>query len=85
MTNGVPTPCYITDEALLRRNLEILKNVSDRCGCKIILAQKAFSMYCTYPLIRRYLCGTTASGLYEARLGYEEMGGEVHVLSLIHI
>ena len=61
MTNGVPTPCYITDEELLRRNLEILKNVSDRCGCKIILAQKAFSMYCTYPLIRQYLCGTTAS------------------------
>ena len=56
MTNGIPTPCYITDEALLRRNLEILKNVSDRCGCKIILAQKAFSMYCTYPLIRQYLC-----------------------------
>lgn len=81
MTNGVPTPCYITDEALLRRNLEILKSVSDRCGCKIILAQKAFSMYCTYPLIRQYLCGTTASGLYEARLGYEEMGGEVHVFN----
>lgn len=81
MIKGVPTPCYITDEALLRKNLELLKNVSDRCGCKIILAQKAFSMYCTYPLIRQYLCGTTASGLYEARLGAEEMGGEVHVFN----
>lgn len=81
MINSVPTPCYITDESLLRKNLEILKGVSDRCGCKIILAQKAFSMYCTYPLISQYLCGTTASGLYEARLGAEEMGGEVHVFN----
>ncbi len=81
MINGVPTPCYITDETLLRKNLEILKSVSDRCGCKIILAQKAFSMYCTYPLICQYLSGTTASGLYEARLGAEEMGGEVHIFN----
>ena len=48
-------------------------------GCKILLAQKAFSMYRCYPLIRQYLAGSTASGLYEARLGREEFGGEVHV------
>lgn len=78
---ALPTPCYVTDEGLLRKNLEVLKSVSDRTGCKILLAQKAFSMYRTYPLIGKYLCGTTASGLYEARLGREEFGGEVHVFN----
>lgn len=78
---NLPTPCYITDEALLIKNLEILKNVQNRTGCKILLAQKAFSMYSVYPLIKKYLAGTTASGIYEARLGYEEMGGEVHIFN----
>lgn len=77
----VPTPAYIIDEAKLVNNLEILKSVQDRTGCKVLLAQKAFSMYATYPLISQYLAGTTASGLYEARLGREEFGGEVHVFA----
>ncbi|MBD5139139.1 MAG: carboxynorspermidine decarboxylase [Ruminococcus sp.] len=78
----LPTPCYVVDEALLKKNLEILKSVQDRTGCKILLAQKAFSMYSTYPLIGKYLAGTTASGLFEARLGREEMPDrEVHVYS----
>lgn len=78
----LPTPCYVVDEALLKKNLEILKNVQDRTGCRILLAQKAFSMYSTYPLIGNYLAGTTASGLFEARLGREEMPDrEVHVYS----
>lgn len=77
----INTPCYIIDERLLIKNLEILKNVADRAGCKILLAQKAFSMFSVYPLIGRYLSGTAASGLYEARLGAEEMGGETHVFS----
>ncbi len=76
----LPTPCYVTDERLLVKNLEILKFVQDRTGCKILLAQKAFSMYSTYPLISKYLAGTTASGLFEAKLGKEEMPeGETHV------
>ena len=76
----LPTPCYVTDERLLVKNLEILKSVQDRTGCKILLAQKAFSMYSTYPLISNYLSGTTASGLFEAKLGKEEMPeGETHV------
>lgn len=79
--NELPTPCYVVDEALLIRNLEILRGVMDRTGCKIVLAQKAFSMYKMYPLIGEYLTGTTASGLYEARLGYEEMGKENHVFA----
>lgn len=78
----LPTPCYVVDEALLKKNLEILKSVQDRTSCKILLAQKAFSMYSTYPLIGEYLAGTTASGLFEARLGREEMPDrEVHVYS----
>ncbi len=79
--SDIRTPYYVTDESLLIRNLEILKSVAERTDCKILLAQKAFSMYAVYPLIGKYLAGTTASGLYEAKLGYEEMGGEVHVYS----
>ena len=66
---NIPTPAYIVDERLLKKNLEILKYVSDQTGCKILLAQKAFSMYATYPLIGKYLQGTTASSLFEAKLG----------------
>ena len=77
----VPTPAYVIDEAKLVNNLEILKSVQEQTGCKVLLAQKAFSMYATYPLISQYLAGTTASGLYEAKLGREEFGGEVHVFA----
>ena len=79
--DNVPTPCYIVDESALIRNLEILKGVRERTGAKILLAQKAFSCYHLYPLIGEYLDGTACSGLYEARLGYEEMGMENHVFS----
>lgn len=79
--HAVPTPCYVVDETLLRRNLEILQSVSKRTGCKILLAQKAFSMFSFYPLVGEYLDGTTASGLFEAKLGKEEMGKETHVFS----
>lgn len=67
------TPCYVIDMDRLKENLEILKGVSDRTGCRILLAQKAFSAYRTYPLIGSYLAGATASGLYEAKLCKEEM------------
>ena len=77
----VPTPCYVVDETLLRHNLSILKGVADRTGAKILLAQKAFSMYPLYPLISEYLSGSAASGIHEARLGAEEMGKETHVFS----
>ena len=75
------TPYFLVDETLIRRNLEILKDVQERAGCNILLAQKAFSMFACYPLISEYLSGTTASGLYEARLGREHFHGEVHVYS----
>ena len=76
-----PTPSYIVDEARLTHNLSVLAQVKRETGCRILLAQKAFSMFRFYPLIRVYLDGSTASGLFEARLGKEEMGGETHVFS----
>ncbi len=76
--NQIPTPCYVIDEGKLRSNLEILKSVQDRTGCKILLALKGFSMWSTFPLIREYLVGTTCSSVNEARLGKEEFGREVH-------
>jgi carboxynorspermidine decarboxylase len=75
---GVNTPCYIVDEALLEKNLRILREVRERTGCKVLLALKAFSMRSTFPFIRRYLDGVCASGLFEARLGREEFQKEVH-------
>ena len=79
---ALQTPVYVVDELALRRNLEILSGVQRRTGCHILLAQKAFSLFYAYPLIGHYLAGTTASGLFEARLAHEEMPGrENHVYS----
>ncbi|MCD8201353.1 MAG: carboxynorspermidine decarboxylase [Clostridia bacterium] len=77
----LPTPVYIVDEDRLRKNLETLAGVERRTGCKVLLAQKAFSCYAFYPLISEYLAGTTASGLYEAKLAAECFTGENHVFS----
>lgn len=80
LTSDLPTPCYILDESRLMENAKILKKIQDRTGCKILLAQKAFSNYDLYPVISPYLAGTEASGLFEARLGAEEMPDkECHV------
>ena len=79
--NFIRTPYFLVDERRLLHNLEILQQLSVETGCRVLLAQKAFSMYNAYPLMRKYLAGTTASGLYEARLGKEEFGGETHVFS----
>ncbi len=79
--NSLPSPCYIVDERLLKKNLELLDYVQQRTGCKILLAQKGFSMYSVFPLVGKYLKGVTSSSLFEARLGFEEMGKEVHVFA----
>lgn len=81
LLSQVETPSYIIDEGKLIENLKVLQRVQQEAGCKILLAQKAFSNFCLYPLIGQYLAGTTASGLYEARLGKEEMGKENHVFA----
>ncbi|MCO7127568.1 carboxynorspermidine decarboxylase [Sporolactobacillus shoreicorticis] len=79
--SAAPSPSYVVDERLLVKNLKILKQLQDRTGCKVLLAQKAFSMYAFYPLIGHYLSGVASSSLYEARLGREEMDKEVHIYS----
>lgn len=79
--DSINTPAYVIDEKKIKENLEILDRVQSETGCKILLAQKAFSAFCMYPLIGKYLAGTTASGLYEAKLGFEEMGKENHIFS----
>jgi len=79
--DSIRTPCYITDARLLKKNTTLLRQIQKKTDCKILLAQKAFSMFATYPLIRDDLAGVTASGLYEAKLGRETFGKEVHVFS----
>lgn len=79
--NELPTPCYVIDENVIEENCKVLADVMKKTGCHVLLAQKAFSNYALYPLIGKYLSGTTASGLYEARLGREEMGRENHVFA----
>ena len=75
------TPCYLIDEAAILGNLQILQRVGKESGARVLLAQKAFSMFRLYPLMARYLQGTTASGLNEARLGHDHFGGETHIFS----
>lgn len=82
---AVPSPCYVVDERLLTKNLELLGSVQERTGAKILLAQKGFSMFAEYPLVGKYLAGVTSSSLFEARLGYEKMGKEVHVYAPAYV
>ncbi|MFO7558937.1 MAG: carboxynorspermidine decarboxylase [Desulfobacterales bacterium] len=74
----VPSPCFVVDESALKRNLNILKKVQESSGCSILLALKGFAMFRTFPLLRKTLKGICASSPHEARLGFEEFGGEVH-------
>ncbi len=74
----IETPCFVTDLGALERNLRIMADVQARGGCTIILALKGFAQWATFPLVRQYLRGATASSVAEARLAREEMGGEVH-------
>ncbi len=78
---AVPSPCYVVDEARLRRNLETLAGVRARTGANVLLALKGFAMFRTFPLVREYLQGACASGIDEARLGREELGGTVHTFA----
>lgn len=77
----LPSPCFVVDEVAVERNLQILADVQARSGAKVLAALKAFSMWSLAPLTAKYLSGTCASGLNEARLGFEEYGGEVHVFA----
>lgn len=83
--NTLPTPSYIVDERLLTKNLETLNSIQQRTGCRILLALKGFSMFSIFPIAGKYLKGVTASSLFEARLGYEEMGKEVHIYAPAYV
>lgn len=74
----IPAPCYVIEEELLRKNLTLIKDVSERAGVEIILAFKGFSMWSTFPIVREYVSGATASSLNEARLCFEEMKTKAH-------
>lgn len=79
MMESVETPAYVVDKRLLRKNLELLKYVQDKTGCRILLALKGFSMFSVFPLVGEYLAGITSSSLNEAKLGADYMGKEVHI------
>lgn len=83
--SDIETPCYVVDKVLLQKNLEILRSIQESTDAKIIMALKCFSMFSVFPLIKQYLSGIEASSLDEARLGFEEFGGEVHVFSPAYI
>lgn len=77
----IPSPCFVCDEAKLEQNLQLMQYVQQQAGVDIILALKGFSMWSTFGLVKQYLKGATSSGVWEARLAREEMGGDVHVFS----
>ena len=78
---AMKTPCYLIEERLLRRNLSLIRSVAERAGVEIILAFKAYALWRTFPVFREYISSTTASSLWEARLGYEEFGARTHTFS----
>ena len=80
--NLINTPYYLVDEKKLLRNLKIIRRVRAVSGAKSVLALKCFSTWCVFPLMREYMDGTTSSSLFEARLGYEKFGKEVHAYSV---
>ena len=84
VTGKVESPCFLVSEDLLKRNLEILDDVRNRTGAKILLALKAFAMHSTFPMVSRYLDGVCASGPIEAQLGYEKFGKEVHTFAVAY-
>src|SRR3989338_1734529 len=79
----IKTPYYIADEALLLKNLEKIKYLLEKSGAKSVLALKAFSMWSVFPLMSKYMDGTTSSAIYEARLGAEKFGGETQAYSVV--
>ena len=79
--NMIPSPCYVMEEELLRRNLSLIKSVKERAGVNVILAFKAFAMWKAFPIVREYIPYSTASSKFEARLAFEEMGSRAHTYS----
>ncbi len=80
----IPSPSYVLEEKQLRKNLELISNIQKKAGIEIILAFKGFAMWSTFPMVRKYLSGATASSLYEARLCFEEMKTRAHVYAPVY-
>ncbi|MCB0582211.1 MAG: carboxynorspermidine decarboxylase, partial [Phaeodactylibacter sp.] len=81
----IPSPAFVLDEKLLRRNLELIRSVQERAGVSIILALKGFAMWKVFPMVGEYLKGATASSLHEARLIFEEMGVRAHTYAPAYV
>ena len=81
----VPSPCYVMEEALLRRNLTLISRVARESGVEIILAFKAFALWKSFPIFREYINSVTASSIHEARLAYEEFGSRAHAFSPAYV
>ena len=81
LINKVPSPCYVMEEALLRRNLALISRVAREAGVEIILAFKAFALWKSFPIFREYINSVTASSIHEARLAFEEFGSRAHAFS----
>lgn len=79
--NDIPSPCYVLEEELFRRNLSLIQSVKERAGVNIILAFKAFALWKAFPIVREYIPYSTASSIYEAQLALEEMGNPAHTFS----
>ena len=79
--NKVPNPAFIVHTDLLKANGQILRNIREKTGAKILLAQKGFSCFSTYPILREFLDGTSSSGINEALLAKEHFGKEIHIYS----
>ena len=82
--NKIPSPCYIIDEDRFRKNLSLIKHVSDESGAEIILAFKGFAMWGVFPIMREYISGAAASSVDEARLSFEEIGSPAHTYSPVY-
>lgn len=82
--DGLKRPAYILEESRLRRNLQLISGVTKSANVEIILAFKAYALWKTFPIFREYISATTASSLYEARLGKEEFGSATHVFTSIY-
>ena len=81
MLSQIPSPCYVLEEARLRRNLQLIRSVKEAAGVNIILAFKAYALWKSFPIIREYIPCSTASSIHEARLAFEEMGSPAHTYS----
>jgi carboxynorspermidine decarboxylase len=82
--NKIASPCFVIDEERLRKNLHLIKQVSDESGAEIIMAFKGFAMWGVFPILREYISGAAASSVNEARLCYEEMGSPAHSYSPVY-